>query len=877
MYNNSKVAKAVRLGMIFGASVAAAISAPAFSAEEEESAESVERIQVTGSRISRGDMESALPVTIISAQDIQATGLPSIGAVIAQMPFNSQGSFVSKAGSSAGNHSSSGLRGLGSNRTLTLINGKRIAPSASFGGESTNLNLIPIEAVARIDILRDGAGAIYGSDAMGGVINIILKKDFEGLILKVDAGRPTQDSGDEDGFSLTLGTTSDKGSSLIVLEHKEWEGIRYGTRAPVLNADWSIPYNRSSLYAPEGNYHSVDADGNKNGDWVAGDCAEDRKIAIGAGERCGYSFLDGKNFIPGRIKDSFFGNFTYNIADNLVWQTEVMAMRDTTNTAGTSVWTPGGTFMGADNPNNPTYGTAGATDIQAYTRLVGVADRETDFDSNVYHFGSTLTWELDAGVLEFFTNASRQDINLVQEHYILRDKYDEAVDAGLYNPFVQGGEATTETLNSFLHTNTRRAVTVTQSVGAIWASELDLELSGGNIAYSAGGEWQDYRFEDKLDRQSSPGGGASPTFGGNSGGARTYWAAFGELDLPVTEDLTIKIASRYDKYSLPDEGQLSSAINARYQALDNLVIRASFSQGFRAPSIDDLLSEEALSFNSVTDPIFCATLTPEEQAGNDFCTTGEQIERRSEGNPNLQPETSEQISLGVVWDITESLALTVDYYDIEISDQVQFLLAQDVVDLEAAGLLHTFDPEAINVTRDETQMITEIKTGSINQVGTTTSGIDLEFSANFETDGYGSFDYIFGGSYVLEYETQATPLADRYDEVGSVTTPEYRFNTSLSYNIADFNARLTYRYIPTYSDLTVVEKIAGYEETEQESWGIVDVNFNYDFDSYGSLGLGVRNIADKMPELNQTFRNGFDADNHSIDGRVVYGSYTITF
>jgi iron complex outermembrane receptor protein len=877
MYNNNKITKAVRLAVMVSAGVVTVISVSAFSAEEVSEEEKVERIQVTGSRISRGDLESALPVTIISSEAIRSTGLPDIGAVIAQMPFNSQGSFVSKAGSSAGNHSASGLRGLGSNRTLTLINGKRMAPSATNDGEATNLNLIPLEAVERIDILRDGAGAIYGSDAIGGVINIILKRDFEGLILKVDAGRPSQKSGDEDGFSLTLGTASDKGSSLIVLEHKEWEGIRYGTRAPVLNADWSIPYNRSSLYAPEGNYHPVDAAGDKNGDWVAGDCPADRKIPVGGGERCGYSFLDGKNFIPGRIKDSFFGNFIYNIADNVTWQTEVMAMRDTTNTASTSVWTPEGTFMAKDNVNNPTYGTTGATDIQAYTRLVGVADRETDFDSNVYHFGSTLTWELDAGTVEFFGNASRQDVNLVQEHYILRDKYDEAVQAGLYNPFVQGGDATINTLNSFLHTNTRRAITATKGVGALWASETNFELSGGNLAYSVGGEWQDYRFEDKLDRQSSPGGGATPTFGGNSGGERTYYAAFGELDIPLTKDLSIKLASRYDKYSVPDEGQLSSAINARYQLLDNIVVRASFSQGFRAPSIDDLLSEEALSFNNVTDPIFCATLTPAEQAGNDFCSDGEQIERRSEGNPNLQPELSEQFSAGLIWDITESVDLTLDYYNIQIDDQVQFLGAQDVVDLEVAGLLNTFDPEAINITRDANQMITEIKTGSINQVGTTTSGIDLAFSASIETDSIGNFSYKFGGSYVLEYETQATPLAERYDEVGSVSTPKYRFNTSFGYAISDFNAKLTYRYIPTYSDLTVVEKLGGNEETNQKSWGIIDINFNYDLSDFGVITFGVRNLADKMPVLNQTFRNGFDANNHSVDGRVLYGSYTITF
>lgn len=177
MRANSTLAKAVRFALIGGATTAALSSTVVYAAEDNAK---VERIEVTGSRIQRTDMESALPVTVLSAEDIAKTGLSDVSAVLAQMPFNTAGSFISDAGSSASNHASSGMRGLGSNRTLTLINGRRIAPSATFGGDATNLNLIPMDAIERIEILRDGASAIYGSDAIGGVINIILKKTFDG-------------------------------------------------------------------------------------------------------------------------------------------------------------------------------------------------------------------------------------------------------------------------------------------------------------------------------------------------------------------------------------------------------------------------------------------------------------------------------------------------------------------------------------------------------------------------------------------------------------------------------------------------------------------------------------------------------------------------
>lgn len=222
---NLSVSKAVRFAL-FGGAAAASLSLPAVQANENE--QQLERIEVTGSRIKRTDMESALPVTVMSSEDIAKTGLTDVSAVLAQMPYNTAGSFISDAGSSASNHASSGMRGLGSNRTLTLINGRRIAPSATFGADATNLNLIPMDAIERIEILRDGASAIYGSDAIGGVINIILKKNYDGLGFDLKFANPTQGGRDEMSASMTFGNTSDKSSSLVIIEHKKFDPLKGG-------------------------------------------------------------------------------------------------------------------------------------------------------------------------------------------------------------------------------------------------------------------------------------------------------------------------------------------------------------------------------------------------------------------------------------------------------------------------------------------------------------------------------------------------------------------------------------------------------------------------------------------------------------------------
>jgi iron complex outermembrane receptor protein len=895
------IAKAIKYALLAGAVLSTISATSVYAAEDEEDDESINKVIVTGSRISRGDIETALPITTITAEDIAATGLPSIGEVIAQLPFNSQGSFVSSGTSSASNHSSSGLRGLGSSRTLTLIDGKRIAPSPTWGTGAVNLNMIPLEAVERIDVLRDGAAAIYGSDAIGGVINIVLKKDYEGIRANYTSARPSRSGGDEDGFSLTMGSAGEKGSYIAIFEHKEWEGIlngvvgQGGDRGPI-DANFDEGWRRSTLYSPHGTYRDL-----TTGQWVAGAGCPDasagdlsRVIDLGdAGTRCGYAYYGGKNYTPKRQKDSLFANFTYNINADMMLETTALVVRDTTLTGSTSVVNagnaPSGTFMSSLNPNNPTFGTAGATDIRAYHRFVGVADRKTEYTSGAMHFGTTFSWAIDDGMLSVSASASRQDVDSWQEHYTFPDAVDAAIEnpdgvydpETWYNPFVPGGDATEETLNSFLHTSTRRARMVTNGADVQWGDDTGIEIGGGTIAYAVGAEFQNFSFIDQLDRQSSPGGNAYPTFGGNDGGSRDYWAAYMEADFPVTDDINIKVATRYDKYSLPDKGQLSSSLNVRWDLTEDLMLRASYSEGFRAPSVSDLLAQEALSFNTVTDTTRCNAGDINFADGFDWCGDGVQIQRRSAGSANLGPETSEQNAFGIVWTIMENMSLTLDYYDIQINDQVQFLGAQDIVDLEAAGLLSNFDSTAIFLIRDADNLITNINTSAINQVGTSTSGIDMEFDYRLETDDLGALSFGLAYSFVLDYETQDTPLSERYEEVGSQTTPEYRYNATLGWQYDNFNARLTYRYITSYSDLSVVDILAGTvsDDGGMPAWDIIDLSFNYDLAEYGRVNIGVRNLTDEMPNLNRTIDNriGFDQANQDILGRVVTVGYTLEF
>ena len=194
---NNQVSKAVRLAIAFGAASTAAFSASSFAAEEE-GVEKVERIEVTGSRIKRTDIEGANPVVVIDRASLDNSGQLSVADVLNRSTFNSFGSIQPSSGSTAQSQATVNLRGLGSSRTLVLINGKKMPGSPVMGGGAADLNTIPFAAVERIEVMGDGASAVYGSDAIAGVVNIILRKDFEGVQVQGRMGTPSRDGGGDE-------------------------------------------------------------------------------------------------------------------------------------------------------------------------------------------------------------------------------------------------------------------------------------------------------------------------------------------------------------------------------------------------------------------------------------------------------------------------------------------------------------------------------------------------------------------------------------------------------------------------------------------------------------------------------------------------------
>ena len=243
MLNTEKYLLALVLGFSF--------MSTAVIAQDADDDSDVEEVVVTGSRIATSEFTGAQPVVVLDQEVIARTAELTISDVLREMPINVAGSFYERSGSSAGGTSEISLRGLGSSRTLVIIDGRRVPANPKTGGESANLNLLPTAAIERVEILADGASAVYGSDAIGGVVNIITKKDFNGLTISGSVSSPDLPGGEEESFSIVGGLSTDDSRVMWSYEHQQRDIIYLSDRpytmgTPPTDGDLSTGFNVSS-------------------------------------------------------------------------------------------------------------------------------------------------------------------------------------------------------------------------------------------------------------------------------------------------------------------------------------------------------------------------------------------------------------------------------------------------------------------------------------------------------------------------------------------------------------------------------------------------------------------------------------------------------
>ncbi|PKI17096.1 TonB-dependent receptor [Colwellia sp. 12G3] len=871
MYNNSKVAKAIRVAMMFGAGAAAAISAPTFAAEEG-AEEKIEKIEVTGSRIKRSDLEGASPVTIITAADMKMEGNLTVADALRNSNLNSFGSFSERSGSSAQSQATINLRGAGSNRTLVLIDGKRFPGSPTLGGGSANLNAIPMAAVERIEILTDGASSTYGSDAMAGVVNIIMKKNFEGLEFNIGGGSRERDGGlTSKEFSIVGGWQNDKGGVTFAVDHQSRDGIADADReftAPWqrdLDGDGTIQaYNETdgwsyfgaTIASPDWSTTSAaascDALAAEYGADTFRKTAADEDWGTPGAEYCMYAYGNVSYNKASTERNTVYVDADYALSDDVEWYGRTMFTQNTSMgryAPPAAVWSD----MPADHPDNPYDVTT-----NGLYRWAGIGTRDGNVHDYNQDFLTGLRGELDFlnATWEVYYHYNQADNKSIGEYYL---SY-----GGLAHNI-----ANDIPLSSVDGQNNMKATTLTQGTADFHQYNAGLgfdlfELPGGDAAHFVGIEYFDTTFSEVYDAQSEAGliGGSA---GNSAGGDRQVFALFYEAALPITDTVEMNIAARYDDYS-DFGGNVSPKVNIRWQALDSLVIRASYSESFRAPQLDRLYAATTFSADTGTDYPFCG----ERDISDTDCSSG-QINTYIRPNADLGPETSEYINLGAAYDISDDFGIKLDYFDLNIDNVISRRSITNVMEGLYDGSLATTDTFYVNRAPNDANGLIgkalEVGTGYGNGDKMQITGIDLAFNGSFETS-VGDFSVNWTNSFITDYIIEVSGGGEAINTAGWAGQPEYKSVFTTQYLVGDHNISWNMNYIgSTYENK---------EEGKLDSWLIHNLSYTYDIGSHGRVMLGINNLTDEDPVLSSDGKYE-NADLYNNYGREYTARYSISF
>lgn len=731
-----------------------------------------QRVEVTGSNIKRTDSETASPVTVITRKEIESSGKQTISDVIRSLPIDNNGS-VPTAFSNGFAHGGSGvsLRGLTVNSTLVLLNGRRLAPyGLADDGQRTfvDLSSIPLEAVERVEIVKDGASAIYGSDAIAGVVNIILRNQYKGLVVNGSVGQSRYGDGTTTRASVAGGFGSledQKFNAMFVLEAAKINGIdapdragRGGLGAPDLSPygyAWNVGSirgtritnststatfpsgNGAGWVAPVSGLGAQDAVAVK--DYVAlpsypAACNSSLPVPSNR-DGCAWDILKYQQYQTPEEKLNLFVRGSMDFGNNVLGYAEVGYLNSKVKTKTTPTPLNGSWFdfstgstitnqyntLGPTHPDNPYPG--------QYARLIytpiDLGPRTTDTDNSVVRAlvgvkGVFVGWDYDMGAL---WTKSKVDVtqngyvrNSVFQQYLLDGTYRIGANAYLNSPAVYA--ALSPTLSS----------TATNSVTSfdVKVSRELMALPGGAMGVAAGVEYR----KEKTDSPPTPYTYNGDIIGlGYSGfsSSRNVTAVYAELNAPVLKTLELSAAVRNDRYS--DFGNSTTPkVGAKWTPVPQLAIRGTYAEGFRAPGPAESGQSVGGSagYTVVTDPVRCPNGVP--LPGLQLSDCKPQVLAVSTANPLVKPETAKSYSLGFILEPTKALSASVDFWRIERKDEILGADPQTVINNPSGFPVNAISRDASSAVAGfpGSGTILGVNAGYTNGPSTTVSGVDVD-------------------------------------------------------------------------------------------------------------------------------------------------------
>lgn len=874
-----------------------AISAGAFvPATFAQNSETLQRVEITGSSIKRIASEGALPVQIISAKEILRSGATTVAEVIQKLP-SMQGFQIADiaVGSNSGGIVTASIHDIGASYTLVLLNGRRVAPTGS--GSTVNLNAIPMSAIERIEVLTDGASALYGSDAIAGVVNFVLKRNSKGGTVTATANVPMEGGARSANASISYGVgdlDKEKFNLMIAYRHDEQKQLKatdrdFGSTAYV-PFDWNgtaYIYDRTSTFASPANA-TVSFNKLPNGTTLptysfnpyrkqTGSCAErnyyslnNAVSATSVTESCAFDFANTIEIFPENKRDSLFLSGRFKVSDQLTFFSDVvysrfdLTARIAANPVPVAIPLSSVYYTNSVLPYLTPEQASSVKSVSASYRASDFGTRDSQTITDSKHFVVGADAELGAWTLNSGLTWSQ---NAIDERYVggyFRDtEFRDMVKNVSFDPFALAGTQSAETMKliqkSIFNGTVRTATTTLTGLDARASREI-FKLSAGDVSLGLGGDVRNYHYKQTPSTSAVDGEvynyAAVPSYDLE----RQTAGVFAEVLVPVIKNLELTAAVRYDTISAIKDavkaqsvGERLSAttykVSGRYQVSSTLLLRGSLGTGFKAPDMLDLA--QPLVPSGVTAASYDCPFP-----GTDSCKPGKlQYSRLSGGNDQLKPEKSEQAALGIRFEPNNDFGIGADLWEVKMRDAVSAVSEkQAFADPQKYGSLFT-----TYKTPAETQAYYAFILASTNIGRTVNRGIDWDIVSRHNTS-VGRLTVGLTGTYLLN-SSYTRPGTDNdwttslgiYGENNAVSFRNIVRGT-LALDTGAMSNSLTVNWRSGYTDVNQLVRNLSTNKNERVALDVPDYSTldwqgTYTVNKSAEVRIGIKNLLNKRPPL----------------------------
>jgi len=968
----------------------------AFAQEEADDVGEIDEVVVTGSQIKGARINGALAVSVIEAGEIEAMGISSGDELFDSMPevgqnfFNEADAHAGGVNSVRGDVGAFNMRNMGTGNTLALINGRRMVNSAGYQTEevggafvpvnSANTNAIPVYGIERVEVLRDGASAIYGADAVAGVINQVLKSDFEGFNIRMRFDDYETIPRQDQRLNLEWGKFFNDGRTNVGVffdyyhrdrvnaqDDSKWGDSNYSRFvAPEWESAFGTGYSSNSAFpqidfrsGAEGRLMQALGYADSSGEIVTYPTGDSRCAFVINANVCGAPDTSG-NYLynPNTFRDVSseldrynlflyvnheFGNgvesFTelswYEADSNFNADAAYFSIGESDLQLGPEYyWNPFGPCLvdGLPNPNRAAAADAAGIDCNGERMEVDnfralEAPRVSVTENHIYRLvqgfrGTAGDWDWESALV--WSGAERDNVTQNRmSNTALQDLLNSS-SPDTYNIF-GGANGDLDGLRPALIDVYRKDKSDLKMVDLKFTNAELFEMPAGPVGFLAGLEYREESFTDNRDPRLdgtiaytayegatfpivSDVANSSPT--ADNSGDRDVFSLFTEFAVPVFETLDVQLALRYEDFS--DVGDTTvGKIAFGWRPIEQLLFRGSWSEAFRAPNLITINEALVVRQNTRIDYV-CDYVELETGANLDTdCTPS--VQRRASGSKDLRPEESTNTSIGLVWDATDELTFTLDFWSIEKEDSIGLFGENNhsVYDLllrlraGTADCSQTFNPALGRDDVDPDDIPSYLAAGvcpggDIDSVDDTYTNLDTRTIEGYDVGVYygtetsiGDFNFKFVGTFYDKYtQLGSTGIAlETQEALDSGELPDWitlrgygdlllregnmdeKFNASVSWSKGDWGAYVSMLRVGKFYDADTAIVVDG----ETVNWWLssmttYNASFDYDFDAWGPdirLRFGVNNLTDERAPLCDC-RFGYWSDAHRDAGRQYF-------